>query len=69
MLLANAFAMDSPNVRTDAIEATEFPHLALRHHVMGVPKTVVNGVGGVEGAVPEGAFLDAVLAAAAAQAS
>lgn len=69
MLLANAFAMESPQVRTDAIEVTEFPHLAQRHHVMGVPKTVVNGVGGVDGAVPEGTFLDAVLAAAAAQGS
>ena len=69
MLLANAFAMESPQIRADAIEATEFPHLAQRHHVMGVPKTVVNGAHGVEGAVPEGAFLDAVLAAAAAQAS
>ena len=69
MLLANAFAMQSPNVRADAVEATEFPHLAHRHHVMGVPRTVVNGGSGVEGAMPEGAFLDAVLAAAAAQVS
>ena len=69
MLLANAFAMESPQVRTDAIEVTEFPHLAQRHHVMRVPRTVVNGGSGVDGAIPEGAFLDAVLAAVAAQAS
>ena len=69
MLLANGFAMQSPNVRADGIEATEFPHLAQRHHVMAVPKTVVNGGSGVEGAMPEGAFLDAVLAAAAGQVS
>ncbi len=69
MLLANAFAIESALVRADCIEATEFPHLAQRHHVMGVPKTVINAAGGVEGAMPESYFLDAVLAAAEAQAS
>jgi hypothetical protein len=69
VLLANAFAMESARVRADAIEATEFPHLAQRHRVMGVPKTVVNGLGGVEGAMPEAHFLEAVLAAAEAEAS
>ena len=69
MLLANAFAMESTHVRADGVEATEFPHLAQRHRVMGVPKTVVNSVGGVEGAMPETQFLEAVLAAAEAEAS
>ena len=69
MLLANAFAMESDLVRADGIEATEYPHLAMRHGVMGVPKTIVNGTGGVDGAVPEPYFLEAVLAAAAAQSS
>jgi len=69
VLLANAFAMESDLVRADGIEATEYPHLAHRHSVMGVPKTVVNGTGGVDGAVPEPYFLEAVLAAAAAQSS
>ena len=69
MLLANAFAMESDLVRADAIEATEFPHLAQRHRVMGVPKTVVNATGGVDGAMPETHFLEAVLSATAAQMS
>ena len=69
MLLANAFAIESAYVRADCVEATEFPHLTQRHRVMGVPKTVVNASGGVEGAMPESYFLDAVLAAAGAQAS
>lgn len=69
MLLANAFAMESDLVRADAIEATEFPHLTQRHRVMGVPKTVVNGTGGVEGAMPEAYFLEAVLSAASGQMS
>ena len=69
MLLANAFAMENPNIRADAVEATEFPHLAQRHHVMGVPRTVVNGGHGIEGAMPERMFLEQVLAAANPEAS
>jgi hypothetical protein len=69
VLLANAFAIESALVRADCVEATEFPHLTQRHHVMGVPKTVVNATGGVEGSMPESYFLEAVLAAAEAQTS
>jgi predicted DsbA family dithiol-disulfide isomerase len=69
VLLANAFALESPHITADAIEATEFPHLAQRHQVMGVPKTIVNGGAGVDGAMPEAAFLEAVLAAATAESS
>jgi hypothetical protein len=69
VLLANAFAMESSLVRADGIEASEFPHLAQRHRVMGVPKTVVNGAGGVDGAMPESHFLEAILAAAEAETS
>jgi hypothetical protein len=36
---------------------------------MGVPKTVVNGAGGVDGALPEPHFLEAVLASAEAESS
>jgi hypothetical protein len=36
------------------VEATEFPELADRSHVRGVPQTVINsGAGIVVGAVPE----------------
>jgi len=69
VLLANAFAIESALVRADCVEATEFPHLTQRHHVRGVPKTVVNATGGVEGSMPESYFLEAVLAAAEAQTS
>jgi hypothetical protein len=69
VLLANAFAMENALVRADGIEASEFPHLVQRHRVMGVPKTVVNGNGGIEGAMPELHFLEAILAAAEAETS
>lgn len=64
MLLAYAFALENPNVTAEAIEASEFMDLARQHRVMGVPRTVVNGKGNVDGAMPETMFLDAVLAAA-----
>jgi len=63
--LAHQFAMESENVAADMIEATEFPHLAQRYGVMGVPKTVANERGAVEGALPEPFFLESVLAAIA----
>ncbi len=46
-------ALASDRVRADAIEAMEFPDLANRFAVFGVPKTVVNGSAAIEGAAPE----------------
>jgi predicted DsbA family dithiol-disulfide isomerase len=50
-------AIESPSVTADVIEASEFPELIQRYGVRGVPKTVINGTVGVEGAVSEGALL------------
>lgn len=50
-------ALESPHVTADVIEASEFPELIQRYGVRGVPKTVINGTVGVEGAVPEAALL------------
>jgi hypothetical protein len=50
-------------IRGDCVEATEFPDLAQRYMVMAVPKTVVNDRVSFEGAMPETAFVDAVLRA------
>jgi predicted DsbA family dithiol-disulfide isomerase len=60
--------MESAHVVGDMVEATEFPHLAHRYGVMGVPKTIANGKGAVEGAMPEALFLENVLAAVASDA-
>ena len=65
MLLAYRAALASPHVSAAAIEATEFPALADRHEVLAVPKVVVNGRDGWEGAVPEAVFVERLLAATA----
>jgi hypothetical protein len=54
-------AFASPNVTAFAVEATEFPDLARRYHVSGVPKTVVNEETEILGALPEDAFIDQAL--------
>ncbi|WP_324716963.1 thioredoxin family protein [Carboxydochorda subterranea] len=66
--LAHQFAMESSYVTADMIEATEFPELAEKYGVYGVPKTVINETGELEGAVPEAHFLREVLAAIGAKA-
>ena len=53
VMLAHQLAYASEKVRGDMIEANEFPHLAMRYQVMGVPRTVINEEDFVEGAVPE----------------
>lgn len=63
--IAHQFALESPRIRADMIESMEFPDLADRFQVRGVPKTVVNGTVQFEGAVPEAVFLENVLKAIA----
>ena len=55
VLLAHQMAMENPlMIRAEGVEATEFPDLANRFNVSGVPQTVINsGSGMVVGAVPE----------------
>lgn len=58
-------ALESDLIRADMVEAIEFPHLAHKYRVMGVPRTVFNEeVHHQEGAVPEPIFLARVLQAA-----
>ena len=63
MRLAYQFAMESDLVRADGVEATEFPDLVERYRVFAVPRTVINDGPFVEGSLPEGFFLDAILKA------
>jgi glutaredoxin-like protein len=63
--LAFKLAYESPLVTADAIEATEFPQLAMKYGVQGVPRTVINETVDVEGAVPEQMLLDAIREAVA----
>jgi protein-disulfide isomerase len=53
----------NPRITADVIEANEFPELSRRYNVMGVPKTVVNGVQELLGAQPEARLLAAIRAA------
>ena len=57
-------ALESAHITADVIEASEFPELMQRYGVRGVPKTMINGTVGVEGAVPEAALLQRVRDAA-----
>ena len=54
-------AMETPMVRAEVVEAQEFPHLSQMHRVQAVPKTIINGVSEVMGAVNERTLLQRVL--------
>ena len=62
--LAHAMAMENANIVADVVEVQEFPMLAQRYMVSGVPKTVINNSVQFVGAIPEDAFVDKVLEAA-----
>jgi glutaredoxin-like protein len=53
VLLAHRLAMESELIHADMVEAYEFPQLATRYQVMGVPRTVINDTIQIEGAMPE----------------
>ena len=55
-------AFASPQITAYAVEATEFPDLARRYRVTGVPKTVVNETVEIMGALPEDEFVEQALA-------
>lgn len=61
--LAVSFAIASPNVTASIVEANEYPDLAQRYQVYGVPRTVINETDAIEGAVPPDTLLEKVLAA------
>ena len=55
VLLAHQMAMENPQmIHAEGVDAMEFPELANRFNVHGVPQTVINsGAGVVVGAAPE----------------
>jgi len=60
---AHKFAMENDLIKADVIEGSEFPHLALKYAVMGVPKTIINEKIEIVGPVSEETFLEHVLLA------
>ena len=61
VMLAHKFAYVSDKIRGDMVEAIEFPELADKYNVMGVPRSVFNDNDFIEGAVPEKVFADKVV--------
>jgi len=58
--LGYEMAYASDNVRADGIESSEFPHLAVKYQVAGVPRTVINETTHLEGAAPPDMLLDKI---------
>ncbi len=55
--------MENELITADAVEVSEFPHLAQKYRVMGVPKTVINEEQSIEGSGPESMLLSKILEA------
>lgn len=56
-------AVESERVTGDVIEAMEFPDLARKYMVRGVPKIVINERMEFVGALPEAQYVEHVMAA------
>lgn len=59
-VLAMDMAVESSYVNAEIVESSEFPELANRFNVMGVPLSVVNGTERVEGAAPPQMIVEAI---------
>jgi thioredoxin family protein len=55
-------AFANPHITAFAVEATEFPDLARRYRVNGVPKTVINEDVEIMGGLPQDDFVRQALA-------
>jgi hypothetical protein len=55
-------AFANPHITAYAVEATEYPDLARRYRVTGVPKTVVNDRVEILGALPPDEYIEQALA-------
>jgi predicted DsbA family dithiol-disulfide isomerase len=56
-------AIESDVIRGDMVEAMEFPQLAMKYGVMGVPKIVINEDVEFEGALPEDMYIAQLMTA------
>ena len=54
-------AFANPNITAYAVEATEFPDLARRYRVTGVPKTVIDDTVEILGGLPQDMFVEQAL--------
>jgi predicted DsbA family dithiol-disulfide isomerase len=58
-------AVESSRITADVIEASEFPEIANRYSVSGVPKIIINDRVELLGSQRENRFLEAVVQATA----
>ncbi len=61
MVLAHQLALASEHITADMVEASEFPHLANKYQVYGVPRSVINETIHLEGAYPEEMLLSELM--------
>ncbi len=59
-ITAIQFAIENSLISASIVEISEFPHIAQKYNVMGVPKVVVNEIQSFEGALPENLFLEKI---------
>jgi glutaredoxin-like protein len=57
---SNMLALENENIRSDMIEGSTFPHLLLKHNIMGVPAIVIDDKTVLSGAQPIEKMLDAI---------
>lgn len=58
--LAHKMALQSPMIKADVVEATEFQDLSLKYNIHSVPTVIINEKVRFEGAVSEKTFLDKI---------
>jgi len=62
VILAHRMAYYSPKVKAGMVEASEFPDMAQKYNVMGVPRTVINETEFQEGSAPEDMLVEKIKA-------
>lgn len=61
-MLAHQFAVESPLIEAEMVEATDFPELSQKFNVSSVPHTIINnGENDFVGAYPEAPMLAELL--------
>jgi glutaredoxin-like protein len=60
VMLAHTMAFYSDKVTAEMIELSEFPHLAVKYGVQGVPRTTINEKWFQEGAAPEQMLIEKI---------
>lgn len=60
VVLGYEFAYANPQIKAAGVESSEFPQLAIKYQVAGVPRTVVNENAFLEGAAPPDMLIDKI---------